>query len=173
MAGGLNFTAVRARARMTAPMRGAGESFALTLGMRTPAILFALLGSHIALADPVQPRAEPASPETNDADFVQTKYEGPAVAPAELATVSEPSIRPPSATLYLPLVGTWVALDTLRPCNGTQLECRRDESVPMLRTHAPTENDGLLATSLPLPRSTETTLHLVPSLDGIGVWRRF
>ena len=157
--------------------------------MRTIGLLLAsMLMSHVALADDVlQPRTEPASPETNDADYTNTRFTaGTAMfvaAYAASAIVAGTSDHEGADRLYVPVAGPWMALNDWNTCNGTQLLCSSsDTDKALLIADGVVQAAGLVVMidGLMDPTATgsrmvvaDTKLHFAPSSNGAFVWSHF
>lgn len=157
--------------------------------MRTIGLLLAsMLMSHVAQADDaLQPRTEPASPETNDADYTNTRFTvGTAMFVASYAAsavVAGTSDHEGADRLYIPVAGPWMALNDWNTCNGTQLLCTSSSTdKALLIADGVVQAAGLVVMldGLMDPTATgsrmvvaDTKLHLAPSSNGALVWAHF
>jgi hypothetical protein len=157
--------------------------------MRTIGLLVAsMFVSHVALADDaLQPRTEPASPETNDADYTNTRFTaGTAVFVASYAAsaiVAGTSDHEGANRLYIPVAGPWMALNDWNTCNGTQLLCSSTNTdKALLIADGVVQAAGLVVMidGLMDPTSAgsrmvvaDTKLHFAPSSNGAFVWSHF
>jgi hypothetical protein len=157
--------------------------------MRTIGLLLAsMLVSHVALADDaLQPRTEPASPETNDADYTNTRFTaGTAMFVASYAAsaiVAGRSDHEGADRLYIPVAGPWMALNDWNTCNGTQLLCSSSNTDKALLIADGVVQaaglvvmiDGLMEPTLTQSRMViaDKKLHLAPSSNGVFVWSQF
>ena len=157
--------------------------------MRTIGLLLvSMLVSNVALADDaLQPRTEPASPETNDADYTNTRFTaGTAIFVASYATsavVAGTSDHEGADRLFIPVVGPWMALNDWNTCSGTQLLCTSsDTDKALLIADGVVQAAGLVVMldGLMDPTATgsrmvvaDTKLHLAPSSNGVFVWSNF
>jgi hypothetical protein len=152
--------------------------------MRTIGLLLAsMFVSHVALADDaLQPRTEPASPETNDADYTNTRFTaGTAIFVASYAAST--SDHEGADRLYIPVAGPWMALNDWNTCNGTQLLCSSsDTDKALLIADGVVQAAGLVVMldGLMDPTSTgsrivvaDNKLHFAPSSNGVLVWSHF
>ena len=128
-----------------------------TLGL----VLASLVTSQLAFADDaVAPRTEPASPETNDADYTNTRFTAGTV-------VFVASDHPGADQLYIPIAGPWLALDNWNTCAAGALRCTSRGSDKALLI---TDMDRAQRPRTPV---ADTKLHLAPTFDGVGIWAHF
>jgi len=156
--------------------------------MRTVALVLAsLVTSQIAFADDtVAPRTEPASPETNDADYTNTRFTARTVvfvaSYAAAVGTAVATDHPGADQLYIPIAGPWLALDHWNTCELGALRCTSSGAdKALLITDGVAQAAGLVALidGLTDPaqhsRTTvaDTKLHLAPRFDGLGFWAHF
>jgi hypothetical protein len=156
--------------------------------MRIIGLLVAsMLVSHVALADDaLQPRTEPASPETNDKDYLNTRFTVGAstfvASYAAAAVVGATSDHDHADRLLIPVAGPWIALDDWNTCTATQALCTASNADKALLIADGVVQaaglvlmiDGLMGPTLDQPLVVaDTKLHLAPAPNGVMVWSQF
>jgi hypothetical protein len=153
--------------------------------MRFLFVLASLVTSQIAFADDVAPRTEPASPETNDADYTNTRFTAGTVVfvasyAAAIGTAAS-SDHAGADQLYIPIAGPWLALDNWNTCAAGALRCTSSSTDKALlisdgivqATGLVMVLDGLIDPAQPRLTVADTKLHLAPRFDGVGIWAHF
>jgi hypothetical protein len=131
-------------------------------------VLASLLVSTVAFADDnVSPRNQPASPETNDADFASTRFET-----AYIQQDTAPPSDSPITDRYIPISGAYLSLNDPGTCDGIRMRCDAQTALTLVSDVAQGQHlDPALSEQRVVIRDTK--LHLAPSFDGVEMWARF